>query len=108
MSTLPSALFQKWMRSQEEERSSSKQIYRPENFPFPRARGRSGFKIEANGNFLYIGIAPEDGRLLMIGRWYESGRNLLSVELESGIRLTIKLLRVEPSLLIIKTIEASD
>ena len=104
---LPPSLFQKWLRSQEEEKSSSEQIYRPESYPFPRARGRSGFNIEDNGHFLYLGIAPEDGRLSLQGQWNRHRKNYLNVTLESGIQLTIKLLKIEPNLLVIKLTQSN-
>lgn len=94
MTTTPSALFQKWMRSREEEKKSGEQIYRPDDFNFPPARGRSGFEIKADGDFIYIGIAPENGRLIMAGHWNQSRENFLNVELESGVKLTFKYLKL--------------
>jgi len=104
---LPPSLFQKWLRSQEEEKSSSEQIYRPESFPFPRSRGRIGFNIENNGHFLYIGIAPENGRFPLMGQWNMRSKNTLNVTLESGVQLTIKLIKVEPNRLVIEMTDSS-
>jgi hypothetical protein len=54
-----------WLRSPEEERGAVR-VYRPEDHPFPPARGREGLTFHDDGSFVYraAGRAGEEA-----GRW---------------------------------------
>jgi hypothetical protein len=64
----PHDLHQRWVHSHEED-TADEMVFRPESFPFPRSRGRSGFELKPDQSMVEIGIAPADGPLINHGRW---------------------------------------
>jgi hypothetical protein len=68
MTELPSCLFARWVNSHEEDEADLK-VYRPYGTKFPPARGRTGFEIRPNGEFVQYGIAPTDGSRQVMGHW---------------------------------------
>jgi len=65
---LPLCLFKRWIHSHEEDYEGVK-VYRPSDYKFPPSRGRKGFEIKVNGEFIYYGIAPTDGSIRFVGYW---------------------------------------
>ncbi|MCX7701691.1 MAG: hypothetical protein N2039_12515 [Gemmataceae bacterium] len=65
---LPAGLFKPWIHSREEDKEGI-QVYRPEGYDFPPARGRAGFEIRKGGEFIDRPIAPADGNEEIPGRW---------------------------------------
>ncbi|MCU0352873.1 MAG: hypothetical protein MUD08_03900 [Cytophagales bacterium] len=64
------ALYQKWVHSFEDEKGQpGVEVYRPEGFAFPPARGRKGLKIGKDGMLVRFDIAPNDGEKVVMGRW---------------------------------------
>jgi len=57
-----------WMHSFEED-SGDLRVYRPQNYPFPPARGRDGMEFLADGTFVDRGIGPTDAHQETRGRW---------------------------------------
>lgn len=78
---LPLVIFQHWIHSYEEDATDAK-VYRPSHYNFPPSRGRSGFEIRKNGEFINYGIAPTDGIRKVGGRWKAEGTNIIRVYLE--------------------------
>ncbi len=70
-----------WLHSFEED-GPGQQVYRPEDYPFPPARGREGFEIGENGRFEYRAIAPADGYLYHEGQWELVEGNVLRVQFD--------------------------
>lgn len=77
----PSILTGMWIHSFEEDNTRQK-VYRPEDYPFPAARGREGFEIRQDGRFIYRVIAPADGYLTYEGEWELRNGRILSVRFE--------------------------
>jgi hypothetical protein len=86
------------MHSREEDESGVK-VYRPAEYTFPRARGRTGFEIRANGEFVHVGIAPTDGLSEVVGRWSSAGPGRISVDLGERGAMLIEIMTCESGLL---------
>lgn len=67
----------RWFHSFEEDSGSIK-TYRPESYAFPPARGRTGFRLEEDGQFVEYTIAPTDGTDSVMGfwKWADHGNSL--------------------------------
>lgn len=65
---LRSLLARRWLHSHEEE-TPTERVYRPEAFPFPPSRGRSGFELHPDGSAERIGIGGDDRREVLPAHW---------------------------------------
>jgi hypothetical protein len=79
----PAALFRRWFHSFEEDDGSST-VYRPEDFPFPRARGRAGLEFRPDGTLVDWQIGPGDAGRPVEGRWLLEGPGRLRLVFPSG------------------------
>ncbi len=71
------ALHQTWMHSREED-TDTEMVFRPEDYNFPRSRGRTGFDLKPDGALAEIGIAPTDAQQTTAGKWkLEDGSKLV-------------------------------
>lgn len=61
-------LLNRWLHSHEEDYDDVV-VYRPETFPFPPSRGRSGFELRADNSCEVIGLATSDGAVPRPGKW---------------------------------------
>lgn len=75
---LPAGLYQSWIHSREEDKEGI-QVYRPEGYEFPPSRGRAGFEIRKDGEFIDRPIAPADGNETILGRWEATGPRRIRV-----------------------------
>ncbi|MGH3916485.1 MAG: hypothetical protein ACRDTC_24205 [Pseudonocardiaceae bacterium] len=71
-------LFRRWVHSFEED-TEEVSVYRPFGFEFPPARGRDGFDIKRDGEFIRYDIGPADGLVEVPGRWKAKGPNEIVV-----------------------------
>ena len=78
---LPSAIYKHWIHSREED-AEDVRVYRPSDYKFPPSRGREGFEIKENGEFIQYGIGPTDAPEKIIGTWTIAGENQIIVSLE--------------------------
>ncbi len=99
----PETLTGMWVHSYEEDTSGHK-VYRPEDYPFPPARGREGFEIRENGVFFHRSIAPADGYLIHEGRWELVEGNILRVRFEAEeLRdFSLEIFRLVEDMLVVK------
>lgn len=74
----PKEIYRVWMHSAEED-TETVEVYRPEGFDFPRARGREGFEVKPKGVFVLHAIAPTDGIERIVGKWTCKDPNVVSV-----------------------------
>lgn len=58
----------KWISSHEDNKEGWK-AFRSSEYDFPPARGRSGFQVNANGEFVDFPISPRDGNEQIKGKW---------------------------------------
>jgi hypothetical protein len=70
------ALHRTWMHSREED-TDTEMVFRPEDYNFPRSRGRTGFALRPNGVLSEIGIAPTDAQQTTAGKWQLEDDNKL-------------------------------
>ncbi|MBC7922292.1 MAG: hypothetical protein H7Z75_14515 [Ferruginibacter sp.] len=81
---VPPEIFGRWFHSFEEETPGTN-VYRPESFGFPLARGRTGFALYEDGRFEQYDIAPTDGLETTPGTWESPEKNTVRVQL-NGVR----------------------
>jgi hypothetical protein len=76
--------FGTWMHSHEEDADPNGQwlIYRPGNYNFPPARGRSGIIVQKDGKFALIGPSAVDGRDTSWGSWSRVDAVTLEIKVE--------------------------
>jgi len=67
-----------WLHANEEDTDDLK-IYRPNTYPFPPSRGRTGFGLDADGTFRLLAIAPTDGLEEHTGKWEMVNQNLMRI-----------------------------
>ncbi|WP_033306750.1 hypothetical protein RFN58_32920 [Streptomyces iakyrus] len=64
----PSGLFRSWLHSYEEDHEDVR-VYRPDDFPFPPARGRRGMEFAPDGTFVDHPLGRGDAPGAVPGRW---------------------------------------
>ncbi len=78
---LPKEIFKHWIHSYEED-TEDVQVFRPSDYKFPRARGRYGFEIKEDGEFIQYRIGPTDRPEKVLGRWKAEGKDKISVSFD--------------------------
>ncbi len=67
------ALYQKWVRSYEDEKGQpGVKVYRPESYSFPPARGREAISFQKSGSLVRFDIGPSDGQKIIMGTWVKT------------------------------------
>ena len=96
-------IFKHWVHSHEEEEEDVR-VYRPSNYKFPLSRGREGFEIKSNGEFISYDIAPADGTDIVNGGWEEEGPNNLKVSFPGKLKKlrTLNIVSCEDNVLKVK------
>jgi hypothetical protein len=80
LTQISSQLFDKtWIHSREEDMGNI-QIYRPNTYKFPLSRGRRGFEIKKDGEFIHHGIGPNDRTAKINGKWTNEEPDLIKVD----------------------------
>jgi hypothetical protein len=92
MTDLRTCLLGRWMHSHEEDTDTT-EIYRPAEYAFPPARGRTGYEFLPDGQAVYLGIAAADGSTYVRGRWQLEASDRVSVTMEDP-RIKSVVLRV--------------
>ncbi len=97
---LPSTIFQHWIHSREED-TDDVRVYRPSDYKFPPARGRDGFEIKENGEFIQYGIGPTDAPEKIMGPWKiaEENQIIVSLEVPRQISYTMQIVSCDEKLL---------
>ncbi|MEV4432298.1 hypothetical protein [Streptomyces sp. NPDC049585] len=78
MTEPPEELFRRWTHSFEED-GPGVAVYRPDGFPFPRARGRDGMEFAADGGFVDRPVGRGDAPGSWRGVWRSDDGRLLAV-----------------------------
>ena len=99
---LAKVLQQRWLRSREEE-SGNQLVFRPANYDFPPARGRTGFEFKPDGTLVDIGIGPTDRRAESTGAW-SVDNNQLTLRMSSHPQpdRTLRIVTAEPDRLVLE------
>ena len=82
---LPPEIFKHWIHSREEDTGEIR-VYRPNDYKFPPSRGREGFELKENGEFIRYRIGPTDRPQKMVGTWKVEKGNYLRVTFEGQRR----------------------
>ncbi len=64
-------------------------FHRPYDYPFPLSRGRTGFEMKENGEFIQYDTAPADGSRMVLGHWSIQGPNRITVRFDDPSRTPI-------------------
>jgi len=79
--SLPPWAFQHWIHSHEEDRAGT-EVFRSARYPFPPARGRTGFELKQSGEFIEFRIGSDDRLPEEVrGKWELKERSKIYVEL---------------------------
>ena len=70
-----------WLHAYEED-DNGVQVYRPNTYAFPPARGRTGFAFDRAGLFTQYDIAPTDGLEGRKGTWKMDGDHIMRIALD--------------------------
>ncbi|KXK30315.1 MAG: hypothetical protein UZ01_01455 [Candidatus Brocadia sinica] len=100
---LPKEIFRHWIHSYEEDTKEAK-VFRPGDYNFPRARGRFGFEIKENGEFVQYGIGPTDRPAQISGYWKAEGKDKINVYFEDkeSVSYAINIISCTEDVLMIK------
>jgi hypothetical protein len=66
------SMLRRWVHSFEEDHDGIA-VYRPVEFPFPRARGRRELEFRDDGTFVYGAIGRGDAPEYDTGTWQDAG-----------------------------------
>ncbi|WP_197725454.1 hypothetical protein [Actinoplanes sp. OR16] len=84
----------RWMHSFEEDHDGIR-IYRPDDWDFPRARGRSGIEFRDDGTYVDWAIGRGDADEARPGRWEQAGDGGIQARAADG-RPVLRVSSVEP------------
>ena len=98
---IPSSAFGRWQHSHEEDTNET-EVYRPEDHSLPLSRGRKGFKIGKDGEFIELSIAPTDGINKTTGQWEVLKNNTLRIILGDGRSYKMDIVTADKDILEIK------
>jgi hypothetical protein len=59
-------------------------VYRPKGYAFPRARGREGFDLKDDGEYVRYDIGRGDGNVGVKGTWKQVGPRVIEVSTGEG------------------------
>ena len=94
-------IYKHWIHSHEED-TEDKKVYRPSTFEFPQSRGRDGFEIRENGEFILYITGPTDKPEKILGN-FTIDSNKVNIELALIQKSsTMTILSCEENLLVIQ------
>ena len=101
--TPPNPLFRRWQHSFEEDHGDI-QVYRPAEFNFPPARGRSGLEFRPDGAYIRYAIGRGDAPAPQPGRWRMAAPNRLEIQQQStgAAEQSMEIVRVDDQILEIR------
>lgn len=98
--TLPSQIFRRWTHSREEDQADTL-VYRPNDYPFPRARGREGLEFHENGELIFYQIGPTDRSLEVSGQWSVQKTNFVEIQFpnQPALSYTLRIIECDEQIL---------
>lgn len=80
---LPEEMYKHWIHSnQDKDHRPSVSVFRPSDYNFPPSRGRRGFEIRRNGEFILYEIGPDDRPIKKVGEFKVESPNKIKVYFE--------------------------
>lgn len=103
---LPAEIFKHWIHSREEDMGDVR-VYRPSDYQFPPSRGREGFEIKPNGQFIRYGIGSTDKPQKKMGTWKAQGENQIRVffDAQRQTSYTMQILSCDESVLKVRLVQ---
>jgi hypothetical protein len=99
---VPPELLREWTHSHEED-GKDVQVFRPQGYHFPPSRGRIGFEIKKDGEFVLYDIAPADGSEKVLGRWTAPDKNKIQVRFDDAAKsFTMSIISLDKDILKVK------
>ena len=100
---LPAEVFKHWKHSREED-AGGVRVFRPAGYKFPLSRGRAGFDIKKNGDFVDYPIAATDGNEKVPGTWKldEAGKVVVTFQDPGRPPLVIQIVECDGNVLKLK------
>ena len=83
-------IYKHWVHSHEED-TVDKKVYRPSTFEFPQSRGRDGFELRENGEFILYVTGPTDKSEKILGNFtiHSDKLNVELVSIQKSYTMTI-------------------
>ncbi|MCB9235786.1 MAG: hypothetical protein H6581_29330 [Bacteroidia bacterium] len=75
---IPADAFGAWMHSHEEDKDNV-QVFRNMDYEYPPSRGREGFELKEDGQFIHTRIGATDRPTPVEGKWEAKGKNEIQV-----------------------------
>jgi hypothetical protein len=97
---LPLEIFKHWIESREDrDNRPNVSVFRPSDHKFPPSRGRRGFEIKKNGEFILHEIGSTDRPVKMVGNFTVEGPDKIKVYLEHkrSSPFTLRIVAIEDS-----------
>jgi hypothetical protein len=79
-------LVRAWVHSHEDDTETAA-VYRPAEFPFPPARGRTGFQLHPDGTLTARKPGPTDRSVVAAGTWQLAGDRLELTRSNAGTQI---------------------
>jgi hypothetical protein len=90
MKGISPSIFKRWVHSYEEDREDV-MVYRTPDYKFPLSRGRQGFEIKENNEFIEYDIGPTDRLKRIVGRFEYEGTDRIKIYFEDPEREPVTL-----------------
>lgn len=101
------ALFRHWVHSFEEDTAAAR-VFRPSDFDFPLARGRSGIELRPDGSVVDWAIAAGDGSEARPAHWIADAAGNVVVIAENGSQQAVASLSEEGKLELVSKTDAQS
>jgi len=93
---LPPEIFKHWIESREDrDNRPNVSVFRPSDYKFPPSRGRRGFEIKKNGEFILHEIGSTDKPIRMVGNFSVEGRDKIKVNHTGSSPFTLRIVAIE-------------
>ncbi|MGB5090944.1 MAG: hypothetical protein WBN72_08385 [Nitrososphaeraceae archaeon] len=93
---LPPEIFKHWIESREDrDITPNVSVYRPSDYKFPPSRGRRGFEIKKNGEFILHEIGSTDRPVRLAGNFSVEAPDKIKVHYIGSSAFTLRIVAIE-------------
>lgn len=93
---LPPQIFKHWIESREDKDSTPNvSVFRPSDYKFPPSRGRRGFEIRKNGEFILHEIGGTDRPVQTVCKFTVEGPNIIKVDQVGSRPFTLRIVSID-------------
>lgn len=90
-----------WLHAHEED-VPGKMVYRPDTYPLPPSRGRTGYRFQPDGQLLKLGPGPADRSSSTEGTWHIDKRDQLVLHMPGASPEVLEIDELGPDRLVLK------